>query len=107
MKRHAAFAFVGLIAALNSTLRAEDVDALALQGKESFGMQCSRCHGPSGKGDGPDAKRLTVVPRDLTEGVYKFQSTKQGTAPSDKDLLWILNHGMSGAGMPSFANLSM
>src|SRR5258706_12814592 len=76
-------------------------------GKAIFGAQCSRCHGADAKGNGMDAKRLPVVPRNLTEGVFKFQSTAQGTPPSDDDLMWTLNHGMTGAGMPSFGNLSL
>ncbi len=76
------------------------------QGKAAFDMHCARCHGAEGKGDGMDAARVPVSPRNLTEGIFKFQSTAQGTPPSDADLMWTLNHGMSGAGMPSFSNLS-
>ena len=80
--------------------------ALISQGKATYDLHCARCHGLQGKGDGMDAKRVSVPPRDLTEGVFKFQSTAQGTPPSDEDLMWTLNHGMSGAGMPSFSNLN-
>lgn len=85
-----------------------DETELAAQGKETFKMQCARCHGPEGKGDGVDANRLPVLPRDITSGKFKFKSTVYGTPPSDDDIInGILGHGMAGAGMPSFSNLSM
>ena len=62
-----------------SFLLADDNAVLIKQGKATFEQHCARCHGPEGKGDGPDAKRVPVVPRDLTEGLFKFQSTAQGT----------------------------
>jgi DMSO reductase family type II enzyme heme b subunit len=81
-------------------------DASAERGKAVFAAQCSRCHGPEGKGDGMDAKHLTVVPRDLTSGKFKFKSTVWGTPPSDEDIInGILGHGLAGSGMPSFATL--
>lgn len=80
---------------------AQKIDA----GKAAYGLYCARCHGDQGKGDGMDAKRVPVKPRDLTSGVFKFRSTASGTPPSDADLMWVLNHGLSGSGMPSFANL--
>jgi DMSO reductase family type II enzyme heme b subunit len=82
-------------------------DALIAAGREAYVQQCARCHGPTGNGDGPDAKRLPVSPRILTSGMFKFRTTASGTPPTDEDLLWVLNHGMSGAGMPSFANLQL
>ena len=85
--------------------KAQDEHLLDL-GKVTFGMHCARCHGPQGLGNGPDAKRLVVAPRDLTSGRFKFKTTAYGTPPTDEDLLkGILGHGIPGAGMPSFANL--
>jgi DMSO reductase family type II enzyme heme b subunit len=89
-----------------ATIATHADDALIAKGRQTFLNHCARCHGNEGKGDGYDAKRLPVVPRNLTEGIFKFQSTVQGTPPSDEDILWTLNHGMAGAGMPSFASLS-
>ncbi len=78
----------------------------AERGKVTFMAQCSRCHGIDGKGDGPDVKHLTIVPRDLTSGKFKFKSTVWGTPPSDDDIVnGILGHGLAGSGMPSFATL--
>lgn len=76
------------------------------QGKLVYEQHCARCHGIDGKGDGPDAKRVPVTPRNFTLGAYKFRTTASGTPPSDEDLLYVINHGLSGSGMPSFANLN-
>lgn len=75
-------------------------------GRSTYLQHCARCHGPEGGGDGPDASRVPVAPRVLTGEDYKFKTTEYGTPPSDEDLQWVLDHGMSGAGMPSFSNLS-
>ncbi len=78
----------------------------ATLGKAAYEMHCARCHGADAKGDGMDAKRLTVAPRDLTSGKFKFKSTVWGTPPTDDDIIQgILGHGLAGGGMPSFANL--
>lgn len=37
-------------------------------GRDLFLQECARCHGPKGKGDGPDAPFFTPAPRDLTTG---------------------------------------
>ena len=36
------------------------------EGKELFGKNCQRCHGPGGKGDGPDADPDAMQDMDLT-----------------------------------------
>src|ERR1044071_3281854 len=103
-----AFAGVTIVFfAMTLSLQAADDPALIKQGKAMFDQHCARCHGPEGKGDGPDSKRVPVTPRNLTEGVFKFTSTAQGTPLSDEDLMWTLNHGMTGSGMPSFGNLNV
>lgn len=40
-------------------------DKVLAQGKGLFGSKCQRCHGASGKGDGPDADP-NAMPEDLT-----------------------------------------
>jgi mono/diheme cytochrome c family protein len=37
------------------------------QGKQLFQANCARCHGDSGKGDGPDAAGLTNPPQDFSK----------------------------------------
>jgi mono/diheme cytochrome c family protein len=40
--------------------------ATIARGAALFPAQCARCHGATGKGDGPDARALPVPPADLT-----------------------------------------
>jgi cytochrome c oxidase cbb3-type subunit III len=35
--------------------------------RKEFVRFCSKCHGPAGKGDGPEADTLTTKPRDFTD----------------------------------------
>jgi mono/diheme cytochrome c family protein len=53
------------------------------RGKKTFGLNCATCHGPEGKGDGPNVKDMKndlpekggngrpTKPRDLARGVFK------------------------------------
>jgi mono/diheme cytochrome c family protein len=56
------------------------------RGKGIYKQHCLRCHGPTGRGDGPDAKSLIVAPAD-------FQSSKT-QLKSDLELLVIIAHGI-------------
>ena len=40
--------------------------ATIARGAALFPVQCARCHGATGRGDGPDARALSVAPADLT-----------------------------------------
>ncbi len=95
------------ILAAVSFARADEKSDLLLLGKDAYMQHCARCHGNEGKGNGYDAKRVPVTPRDFTRGTYKFRTTASGTPPTDADLLYVLNHGLSGSGMPSFGNLDI
>lgn len=113
------FRFVAAVAALtlffaiparaadSPTAAATADPTLAETGKAVFTQHCIRCHGPEAKGDGVDAKRLVVQPRDITSGRFKWKTTVQGTPPSDEDIkTGIIGHGLAGSGMPSFNNLN-
>ena len=63
-----------------------------LAGKERFGIHCAPCHGASGKGDGPVAKKFVPTPVDIS-------GTGFGMAPEGL-LFAIVTHGMNG--MPPF-----
>lgn len=72
-------------------------------GKQLYAkMQCFKCHGDLGKGDGPSAATLKdsweypIKVRDFTTGVYLG-------GPTDRDLYLRFTTGMSGTPMPSFA----
>lgn len=67
-------------------------------GEAVYDGQCAACHGPSGKGDGPQAAALPVPPADLT--------AEHLWAHTDGDLFWWVSHGMPGPDgslvMPAF-----
>ena len=67
-------------------------------------MECWKCHGPAGRGDGPAAMTLTdskdqpIHPHNFTEGTrFKCGTTNQ-------DLYRIFMTGVDGTPMPSFAD---
>jgi mono/diheme cytochrome c family protein len=63
-----------------------------LSGKELYGVYCTPCHGGSGKGDGPVAKKFVPNPIDIS-------GTGFGMAPEGV-LFAIVTHGWNG--MPPF-----
>jgi mono/diheme cytochrome c family protein len=77
-------------AALKNPEKVTDFSLLA--GKELFGIYCTPCHGASGKGDGPVAKKFVPTPVDIS-------GTGFGQAPEGM-LFAIVTHGMGG--MPPF-----
>ena len=62
-------------------------------GKERFGIYCAPCHGASGKGDGPVAKKFVPTPADISAGGH-------GSHHTDGDLFAVITHGRGG--MPPF-----
>ena len=64
-----------------------------LTGKELFGIYCIPCHGDSGKGDGPVAKKFVPTPEDIS-------GTGFGGKVSEGDLFAIVTHGQDA--MPPF-----
>jgi mono/diheme cytochrome c family protein len=63
------------------------------------------CHGEQGDGDGPAARFLDPKPRDFRLGKIKFSSVASGDPPRDEDYLRVIEHGLRGTAMPSFALL--
>jgi putative copper export protein/mono/diheme cytochrome c family protein len=62
-------------------------------GETVFAQNCTSCHGPEGRGNGPAAKELQPPPADLTAPhIYNH---------SDGDLFWWITHGIGDA-MPPF-----
>ncbi|MFT3914447.1 MAG: cytochrome c [Anaeromyxobacteraceae bacterium] len=43
---------------------------LVVDGKAAFAARCASCHGEEGRGDGPAAAALPVMPRDLRRDGY-------------------------------------
>ena len=73
--------------------------ASIVRGAGLFNNNCTACHGPAGRGDGPLAKSLPIPPADLT-AAHLF-------GHSDGELFWWLGHGIEGPdgslAMPGFA----
>ncbi|MFN8590979.1 MAG: CopD family protein [Thermomicrobiales bacterium] len=65
------------------------------RGQELFSQNCVTCHGPAGKGDGPEAAKLERPPANLTAG-HAF-------AHSDTDIAYWIANGIEGTGMPGFS----
>lgn len=74
------------------------------RGRQLYGEHCAECHGLEGRGDGPTAERLGITPRDFTVGAFKCRSTPTGAAPTDEDLLRVIERGLRGTPMLGFAN---
>src|SRR5689334_24385504 len=62
-------------------------------GLSLFAANCAACHGPVGRGDGPQAATMTPKPRDFASGAFKIGSTRSGL-PTDADIAATIRHGM-------------
>jgi len=65
------------------------------RGAPLYDRHCAACHGASGHGDGPAGASLPVRPPDLTR---HFLHHREG------DMLWWLQHGITGTPMPGFGD---
>jgi mono/diheme cytochrome c family protein len=69
------------------------------RGRALYAEHCESCHGPKGKGDGPDAKPGHEAPHDLSDPALQGRLT-------DGEILWKVTEGRSDGGhvlMPGFA----
>ena len=69
---------------------------------ELYGLHCAVCHGVDGRADGPASPHLDPPAPDFGRGRFRLVST-ENAAPSDRDLVATLRHGMPGSSMPSWA----
>ena len=68
-------------------------------------MECWKCHGPSGAGDGPSASTLTDDKGNPLKP-YDFQTgTRFMCGDTNRDLYRIFMTGLDGSPMPSFADV--
>ncbi len=68
------------------SLYAQDYPPDRGRGKALYERYCQNCHGPTGRGDGPDAVALKVPPANF----QRFQSFLK----SDEELLRTIEHGV-------------
>lgn len=87
-------------------LESDDPEALLIFGEEVYQSHCARCHGPDGRGDGPDGLGMQHRPRDFVAADYEYKSTPAGAMPTDDDLERTLVRGVVEEGMPSFRGLA-
>ncbi len=69
--------------------------ATLAQGREVFTLQCTPCHGASGKGDGPAGAFLGKPMPDFTKPEFQQQT--------DGELFWKISNG--NAPMPTFSEI--
>lgn len=71
--------------------------AVPEKGREVFEQRCAVCHGPQGRGDGPEAPFLSPRPASLISA---------GTSvKSDAELLTIIANGKSRTAMPAWKDV--
>jgi mono/diheme cytochrome c family protein len=80
-------------------------EANAAAGKPLYLRECSGCHGDRGNGRGPAADFVEPRPRDFTKAQFKFRTTAPGQPPATADVLRVIERGIPGTAMPSFAFL--
>lgn len=82
----------------------EDIPELesVKRGQEVYKAQCTPCHGIKGDGNGFLAKGFDVKPRDFTQGLYKFRSTKTGAFPTLADIERSVREGVPNTTMPAW-----
>ena len=76
----------------------------AAKGKTIYELNCSSCHGPTGKADGPVGQALSPPPRNFAAGEFKFDADKSGKPGEDADLVLVTKNGaMAYGGSPLMA----
>lgn len=75
------------------------------RGLALYEEHCSRCHGDTGLGDGPQSVFLYPKPRNFALGNFRLTSTERGF-PTDKDLLRSIRNGLPGSAMPPWPHLA-
>ncbi|MBI4442692.1 MAG: c-type cytochrome [Acidobacteria bacterium] len=76
--------------------------AAETRARELYAKNCANCHGPTGRGDGPekqeDSEGFPVKPRDLSAGIFKG-------SPEPQDVYKRIAAGLPGSPMPSHPHL--
>ena len=108
LSSRAAFAVAGLLVVMAcGTAKSPEDPGLAeatatSQVEDIFRRHCALCHGVEGSGKGRAAALLYPPARDFWTGRFSLVSTDNGV-PSDADIEKVLERGMPGSAMPSFA----
>ncbi|MGA8145493.1 MAG: c-type cytochrome [Candidatus Acidiferrales bacterium] len=82
----------------------QSIDSV-LHGRQLFDqMQCWKCHGPEGRGDGPSAITLTDDKGEPIRPYNFHDGTRFRCGETNQDLYKIFMTGLDGTPMPSFAD---
>jgi mono/diheme cytochrome c family protein len=76
-----------VIALIGSWAGAQAGNGRPMRGQAIYDEYCARCHGLTGKGDGPDAASLLVPPANFL--------TARSRAKTDFELLTIISYGIA------------
>jgi len=78
--RHACISRSAIALTLLACVGAGDADAKLredLRGERLYARECASCHGPTARGDGPEAAYFQPPPRDLREGFLALYETDE------------------------------
>jgi cytochrome c oxidase cbb3-type subunit 2 len=76
------------------------------RGKELYALlECTACHGESGKGDGPSAATLDPDVWGNKQKPFDFTQGRLKSGPSPKDIYRTFMTGVGGTAMPSYADI--
>jgi mono/diheme cytochrome c family protein len=53
-------------------------EGLIVKGARDYRVECSGCHGSTGRGDGPDTPKLDTQPKDFTRAAFWNKDTIAG-----------------------------
>jgi len=71
-------------------------EGLVLKATSNYATECAGCHGPGGRGNGPDAAKLDTIPADFTRSVFWTEDTL-------KDIVQVTTIGEA-PDMPAFGS---
>jgi mono/diheme cytochrome c family protein len=76
------------------------------RGKELYAMlECSTCHGDTGKGDGPSAKTLAADTWGNPQHPFNFTKGRLKSGAEPEDVYRTFMTGLNGTAMPSYGDI--
>jgi len=107
--RFALIAFVILTAAVSSEAQESHIGKWtghADAGKPLYFRYCWGCHGFRGDGNGENGPYLNIAPRNFVAATFKCRSTPTGTLPTDEDIYYAIDRGLTNSNMPGWYALT-